>query len=104
MDLTQHRPSTEAAQKIHHGCIESSMQGRGKCLGSFFSCHTVPHSTKVRPCHLLPWRKMGQGRDGKEVSMSSCPRLTLPEAEAPESEAGPGLHPSPQCTLASLAR
>lgn len=36
--------------------------------------------------------------------MSSCPRLTLPEAGAPESEADPGLHPSPQCTLVSLAR
>lgn len=36
--------------------------------------------------------------------MSPCPILTLPEAGVPESGAGPGLHPSPQCTLVSLAR
>lgn len=36
--------------------------------------------------------------------MSCCPSLTLPEAEAPRSGDGPGLHPSPRCTLVSLAR
>lgn len=36
--------------------------------------------------------------------MSSCSSLTLPEVGALGSGAGPGLHPSLQCTLVSLAR